>query len=153
MYARRALRVPPPSRRIPFPEDDEDVWGDLGRLLSVCRGSKALSPHALRHTAGALLFSLGADLGTVAEMLRHSDLNTTRRYTRLVDERRRDAVPRLEVTIPKEILPITGSPAGTGLSQNTDAPVREVATDVSSPPTSPVAPDSLDVENDLRDAA
>lgn len=107
-----------------------------------------------RHTAGTLLLTLGTDLGTVAEMLRHSDLNTTRRYTHLIDERRRDAVRRLEVTIPKEILPVPSSTTRSPLSQNKLATLGpEVATDVSSPPTSPDPPDSLDVENDFRDAA
>jgi hypothetical protein len=66
--------------------------------------AKKITPHTLRHTAATLALTMGTDLATVAELLRHSDLNTTRRYLHLVDTRRRDAVRRLSVTVPEEVL-------------------------------------------------
>ena len=66
--------------------------------------AKQITPHTFRHSAATLALSLGSDLSTVAELLRHLDLNTTRKYVHLVDERRREAVRRLAVAIPPEIL-------------------------------------------------
>ena len=56
--------------------------------LRTAMGSvKKITPHTLRHSAATLALTTGSDLSTVAELLRHSDLNTTRRYLHLVDER------------------------------------------------------------------
>ncbi|MBI5511444.1 MAG: tyrosine-type recombinase/integrase [Deltaproteobacteria bacterium] len=80
--------------------------------------AKHITPHTLRHTAATLTLTAGTDLSTVAELLRHSDVNTTRRYLHLVDTRRREAVRRLEGTVPAAILPVpsattTNMPRGT----------------------------------------
>jgi len=75
------------------------------RLRRAIRTAKKVTPHTLRHTAATLALTMGCDLSTVGDLLRHSDLNTTRRYLHLVDERRRDAVRRLGTLIPSEILP------------------------------------------------
>jgi site-specific recombinase XerD len=63
--------------------------------------AKAVTPHTLRHTAATLAITLGTDISTVAALLRHSDLNTTRRYVHLVDAQRRVAVRRLATGIPR----------------------------------------------------
>ncbi|MDD2786013.1 MAG: tyrosine-type recombinase/integrase [Patescibacteria group bacterium] len=81
------------------------------RLIEQLRGAigtaKRITPHTLRHTTATLALTMGSDLSTVADLLRHSDLNTTRRYLHLVDERRREAVRRLGSCVPQEILPAT----------------------------------------------
>lgn len=41
-----------------------------------------INPHMLRHTRGKSLVDAGVDLPTVAEILGHSDINVTRRYTK-----------------------------------------------------------------------
>jgi integrase/recombinase XerC len=75
--------------------------------LRVAVGTaKHVTPHTFRHTAATLALTLGCDLATVGDMLRHADLNTTRRYVHLVDERRREAVRRLGGLIPRDVLPI-----------------------------------------------
>jgi len=66
--------------------------------------AKAVTPHTLRHTAATLALVSGSDLSTVAELLRHANVNTTRRYLHLIDERRRDAVKKLAVAIPAELI-------------------------------------------------
>lgn len=66
---------------------------------------KRFSCHSLRHGTATISLTLGIDISTVAELLRHSNLNTTRRYAHLVDVRRRDAVNRLAATIPPAVLP------------------------------------------------
>ena len=68
--------------------------------------AKRVTPHTLRHSCATLALTLGADLSTVSDLLRHSDLNTTRRYLHLVDERRRDAVAKLQIAVPPGVLPV-----------------------------------------------
>jgi len=76
--------------------------------LRVRMGSaKHITPHTLRHSAATLALTLGTDLSTVGELLRHADLNTTRRYLHLIDERRREAVRKLAVAIPPELVPVS----------------------------------------------
>ena len=75
------------------------------RLREAVGSAKHTTPHTLRHTAATLSLAYGTDLSTVGDLLRHEDLNTTRRYLHLVDTRRREAVRRLEGTVPLEVLP------------------------------------------------
>jgi len=81
----------------------------VSRIRERLGTAKRITPHTLRHTTATLALTLGADLSTVADLLRHSDLNTTRRYLHLVDERRREAVGRLAAAIPAELLHERGS--------------------------------------------
>lgn len=103
------------------------------QLRAVMGTAKKLTPHTLRHSAATAALTLGTDLATVAELLRHSDLNTTRLYLHLVDTRRREAVQRLAVTVPAEVLeavapaaapPTTSpSPANETVPVTTESPV------------------------------
>ena len=51
------------------------------RLKSVGLKTDRLTAHSLRHTAGTIALSNGADLIGVKDMLRHSSINTTMIYT------------------------------------------------------------------------
>ena len=53
--------------------------------------------HSLRHWYASTLVDEGVDLRTVQELLRHASLATTQIYTRVSDERRREAVQKLDM--------------------------------------------------------
>lgn len=126
----RRTRAPPgekalflSSRRTRLAARTVENW--FVRLRTAMGTVKKVTPHTLRHSAATVALTQGTDLATVAELLRHSDLNTTRRYLHLVDTRRREAVRRLATTVPAEVL--EGTP-----------PESTASTPAQPPPNDPV---------------
>lgn len=64
-----------------------------------------LTGHSLRHSFGTELVRGGANIRAVQELMRHSSLQTTQRYTQVLDEDRREALA---------VLPVRALPAKSG---------------------------------------
>jgi integrase len=53
-------------------------------------------PHVMRHTFGSRLADLDVDLRKIAELMGHSSLTMTQRYTHLSDHGKKDAIAKME---------------------------------------------------------
>ena len=66
--------------------DESSVWLLL-KTVGDRAGIKESNPHKYRHTFATTLISNGADVRMVQEMLGHSSISTTQRYTHVTTEK------------------------------------------------------------------
>lgn len=59
----------------------------VSRYSGIEGTNRPISPHALRHTFATAMLTNGADIRMVQEMLGHSSISTTQRYTHITVER------------------------------------------------------------------
>lgn len=126
------------------------------RRIKALRESLALSkkatPHTFRHTFATLELQAGTDLATLAEMLGHSDINTTARYLHWIDTRRREAVRKLAFTVPPDVLPAVSSPGDSFQKVETPPLLEDSQEAVSTPPIQLDDQDGFGADSPLKQA-
>lgn len=76
-----------------------NAWNNLKLKQWVMNAgiNKDITFHCARHTYATLQLSFGTDIFTVSKLLGHKELKTTQIYTKIVDERKREAADKIKL--------------------------------------------------------